>query len=310
MQIQPCALTGADRQQEICHRERLHAAFARLIVVPVAVLLLGLPMTGVADEPDPDKWQFTLTPYLWLPTIGGDLRYELPPGSGGAPVFDVGPTDWLDLLNYALLVGGSAKKGRFSVMSDFVYLEMSNEPDTRLASVETSISGPGGRIEIPVGAEVTLDSETELTGYTWSIALGYELHGTERSVIDGFIGARYFDVDVETRWSLTGAIITPGGTEVFPADGQIGGDTELWDAIIGVRGRFALGDSRWSVPYYADIGSGSSDLTWNAYLGLTYGFKWGDLLFAYRHLQYEEGESDLLGNFSFSGPAIGASFRF
>jgi hypothetical protein len=266
--------------------------------------------TVLAQEADPDQWQFTLTPYLWLPTIAGDLKYELPPGNGGNPTFDVGPTDWLDLLNVAVLVGGSAEKGRFSITSDFVFLSMSNEPDSRLASVETSISGPGGRVDIPVGVDVTLDTETDLTGYTWTIAFGYELSRADRSYLDAFIGARYFDLDVETTWSLTTSITAPGGTEVLAADGQIGNDTELWDAIIGLRGQFALGDSRWSVPYYVDIGSGSSDFTLNAFTGLTYGFGWGDLLFAYRHLAYDEGPSGLVQGFSFSGPAIGARFKF
>ena len=264
----------------------------------------------LAQEADPDQWQFTLTPYLWLPTIAGDLKYELPPGNGGNPTFDVGPTDWLDLLNVAVLVGGSAEKGRFSITSDFVFLSMSNEPDSRLASVETSISGPGGRVDIPVGVDVTLDTETDLTGYTWTIAFGYELSRADRSYLDAFIGARYFDLDVETTWSLTTSITAPGGTEVLAADGQIGNDTELWDAIIGLRGQFALGDSRWSVPYYVDIGSGSSDFTLNAFTGLTYGFGWGDLLLAYRHLAYDEGPSGLVQGFSFSGPAIGARFKF
>ena len=279
-------------------------------MIPVVTGLLGLPMTGLAQESDPDQWQFSLTPYLWLPTIAGDLRFELPPGSGGNPSFDLGPTDWFDMLNFAAFVGGTAKKGRFSIISDIAYLSMSNEPDSRLASVETIVSGPGGRVEIPVGADITLDTETDLTGFMWSMALGYELHRTDRSNLDAFIGGRYFGVDVETSWSLTTAITTPGGTEVFPAAGQIGNDTDLWDAIVGIRGQFALGDSRWSVPYYVDVGSGSSDITWSAFTGLTYGFEWGDLLFAYRHLEYDEGSSGLLQNFSFTGPAIGARFNF
>ena len=82
-----------------------------------------------------DGWTFSLTPYLWLPTIEGKLRYELPPGSGD-PTIGVGPTDWLELLNYAALVSGSARKGRYSITSDFVYLSMSKIGDGRLLGVE------------------------------------------------------------------------------------------------------------------------------------------------------------------------------
>jgi len=44
--------------------------------------------------------------------------------------------------------------------------------------------------------------------------------------------------------------------------------------------------------------------------GLTRSFGWGEILFVYRHLEYDEDFDGLMQNFSFSGPALGASFRF
>ena len=310
MSARSISLSAPTSPSHVRHRDQRRSVSTRRVLIPVILSLIGPPLAATAQEKDPDEWRFSLTPYLWLPTIAGDLAYEAPPGGGGSPSFDLGPTDWLDMLNFAALVGGTAKKGRFSIMSDFVYLSMSNEPDSRLASVDAVIPGPGGIIEIPVNVDVTLDTETDLTGFTWNLAFGYELRKTETSNLDAFIGARYFSLDAETSWSLTAAVTTPGGTEVLPAAGAIGSETELWDAIIGVRGKFGLGNSRWSVPYYADVGSGDSDLTWNAFAGLTYAFDWGDLLLAYRHLEYDEGPSGLLQGFSFSGPAFGATFVF
>jgi len=54
------------------------------------------------------------------------------------------------------------------------------------------------------------------------------------------------------------------------------------------------------------FGTGSSDLTWSAMTGLTRSFGWGDILFVYRHLEYDEDFDGLMQNFSFSGPALGA----
>jgi len=51
-------------------------------------------------------------------------------------------------------------------------------------------------------------------------------------------------------------------------------------------------------------------MTWSAMTGLTRSFGWGDILFVYRHLEYDEDLDGLMQNFSFSGPALGASFRF
>jgi len=59
-----------------------------------------------------------------------------------------------------------------------------------------------------------------------------------------------------------------------------------------------------------DIGAGSSDMTWSAMTDLTRSFGWGDILFVYRHLEYDEDFDGLMQSFSFSGPALGASFRF
>ena len=97
---------------------------------------------------------------------------------------------------------------------------------------------------------------------------------------------------------------------VLPAQGSIGRDTNLWDGIVGMRGEFGVGDGNWSVPYHFDIGAGSSDLTWSAMAGLSFAFNWGDLMFIYRHLGYDQDAVGLLQDFSFSGPAVGARFRF
>ena len=71
-----------------------------------------------------NEWQYSLTPYLWLPVIDGALNYGPPPGGGGNPNVEVGPTDWLDLLNFAVLVSGSARKDDFVMFSDFVYFQV------------------------------------------------------------------------------------------------------------------------------------------------------------------------------------------
>jgi hypothetical protein len=44
--------------------------------------------------------------------------------------------------------------------------------------------------------------------------------------------------------------------------------------------------------------------------GLAYSYQWGDLMLVYRHLYYDRGDDGLMEDFSFSGPAFGARFRF
>ena len=61
------------------------------------------------------------------------------------------------------------------------------------------------------------------------------------------------------------------------------------DAIVGLRGRRNIGGEQWFVTYYADVGAGDSDLTWQANVGAGYAFGWGDVVLAYRYLDYDEG---------------------
>jgi hypothetical protein len=257
-----------------------------------------------------DGWQFRLTPYIWLPTIDGSLKYELPSGAGGNPEISVGPTDWLDLLNSGLLLSGSATKGRFSLYSDVLYLSMTSKNDGRVLSVDDTITVPGTRIPVPISADLNLNTRTDLDGLAWTIAGGYQLAASETSSVSAFVGARYFGVDVKSSWDLTAEISIPGTGAILPAQGQVSSDVDLWDAIVGVQGAFDLGEGNWSALYYLDVGAGDSDLTWNAVAGVLRAYGWGELLLAYRHLEYDQASNKLLQDFSFSGPGIGARFSF
>jgi len=279
-----------------------------LIAYSVACSVL-LAFANARAQTDADEWQYSLTPYLWLPTIDGTLNYGPPPGGGGDPNVEVGPTDWLDLLNFAVLVSGSARKGDLVIFSDFVYLSMETT-DSSVLSVDDTNLAPGALGLVPVDASLTVGTKSDLDGITWTLAAGYRIVDTSTSTVAAFAGVRYFGIDVSTRWNLTTEIMTPGGTTVLPAEGSVSGNVDLWDGIIGVRGQFDLTSEKWSVPYYLDVGTGQSDLTWQAMAGVSYAFGWGDLLVLYRHLEYDEGSGDLMQSFSFSGPVVGGRFSF
>jgi len=280
---------------------------SRGIVAAVVLLAWALP---AAAQDAPEQWRYHLTPYLWLPTIDGALKYDLPPGSGGSPEISVGPTDWLELLNAGLLLSGSATKGRFGLYGDLVYLSLESKNDGRVLSVDDTISVPGTRIPIPVSADLSINTRSDLDGLLLSVAGGYQFAESDRSNAVLFAGVRLFDVDVSSGWELTAEITVPGAGVVLPSQGQIGSDVSLVDGIIGLRGHNQLGQGKWAFQYYVDAGAGDSDLTWNAMAGFAYEYGWGDLLIAYRHLAYDQDSNSLLQDFSFSGPGLGARFTF
>ena len=209
------------------------------------VLLVSVAIPAAARAAD-DGWRFSLTPYLWLPTIDGRLKYDLPPGSGD-PTIGVGPTDWFELLNFAALVNGSARKGRFSITSDFVYLSMSRIEDGRVIGVDDPGAASAG-FGIPVGAGLTLDTSTDLDGTQWSIDVGYALFQDDRLHMDVFIGARYFSVDVSTRWSLESDVLGPGGNPILDAEGGASSDTRANTAGLTRSGRSKASCSSGNMP--------------------------------------------------------------
>ena len=134
--------------------------------------------------------------------------------------------------------------------------------------------------------------------------------GGENSSLDLLAGFRLLSIKAETDWRLAGSVTGPGPGQSFGASGSVSQTKTLWDGIIGIRGLIGLGDSKWAVPYYLDVGTGDSALTWQGAAGIEYRFPWGDLQLIYRHLYYDMEGDKLIQEVSFSGPALGANFRF
>jgi len=264
-----------------------------------AIALAALP--GAQAQSGTERWTFAVTPYVWLPNVDGTLTYSAPPGTGGRPEVGVGPNDYLENLDFALMLAGEARRGKWSIVTDAVYLDFGSEK-----SAVRSVNFGGAALSAGLNA----NTQSSLKGLQWTLAAGYTVVQTPSVTLDVLAGFRYLGVEARTEWQLATAVSGPGGGQTFPASGSVSESTDLWDAIIGVRGRVRLGESRWFVPYHLDAGGGSSSLTWQGLVGIAYGFKWGDAVLAYRHLFYDQSDGKLFQDFSFSGPALGVSFRF
>jgi len=278
----------------------------RALRVGLALMtLIAVSLPAYAGEPAPaDKWTFALRPYLWAPGISGTLKYDIPPTGDGAANVDFS-SYVLENLNFALMLTAEARKGDWSVLTDVVYLDVESG-DTNVKSV--SFTGPGGRFEVSVGAN--LDTNASLSGVLWELAGGYTVARGGNSSLDLLAGFRLLTIKAETDWLLSGSITdnVSGGT--FARSGGVSQSETLWDGIIGIRGTVGLGDSRWAIPYYLDVGTGSSALTWQGVAGIEYRYDWGDLQLMYRYTYYDMKEDKLLQNVSLGGPAIGVNFRF
>jgi hypothetical protein len=266
----------------------------------LAVLVLCGPLGAAAQTPG-NQWMFSITPYLWLPNIDGTLKYGVPPGAGGSPEVKVGPNDYLEALRFAMMISGEARKGRWSVFTDFIYLDFHSEE-----SAVKSINFGGDR----VSSSANVSTDSSLKGGAWTLGGGYAVLPGRPVEMDVFGGLRYFGLHASTDWQLTATVTGPGGGQTFPRTGSISARVDLWDGIAGFKGRVWIGRSNWAIPYYFDVGTGSSSLTWQGMLGVAYSWNWIEARLAYRHLYYDQKDDKLIQDMRFSGPALGVTFRF
>ena len=244
-------------------------------------LLLVLSVISNAAAQDEDDWQFDLTLYGWFTDIGGTVSH--PGGVVPGGPFDVDVSVIIDNLSMVFMGGFEARKSRWSIIADAIYLGIGNDKDTFL----TTASG------VPVKANVDLDfSAWLLTG-----AVGYEVVQSDRGTLSVVGGVRYATIDVDATLG------------VLRQEAKRSESQSLVDGIVGLRGFINLNE-QWYVPYYADIGTGDSDLTWQALAGIGYRFSWGDIKLVYRYLKYEMDDDKLLKDLDLSGPALGVVFRF
>ena len=105
-------------------------------------------------------------------------------------------------------------------------------------------------------------------------------------------------------WSLGQLGATFGGV------GDITAARTVVDGIVGLRGRIRIAETPLFVPYYFDIGTGGSQLTWQIASGLGYQFnKWGAASVTYRYLSFQHGGA-VVDRTTLKGPVLMVSFAF
>jgi hypothetical protein len=285
-----------------CLRMGFRATWAGLVLVLSALVLPAQAQTIPRAEPG---WQFSVTPYAWVPSIDGTLRYQLPTqsGSGSADVSKDG-SSLLEALNFAAMIAAEARYQRYSVLTDFIYLDLgANGSKVR----DVNFGGGGGRTG--VGADLDRGTESSLSGSLWTLMGGYTVTQGDWGHADIVGGFRLFSLNSETNVSLAADLTAPRGSAGLSRNARLSESATLFDGIIGMRGRLVIGDGFYA-PYAFDIGTGSSTLTWQASAALGYQFSWGGVALGYRYLSYEQGSNNLVQDFSFGGPFLALNFTF
>src|SRR5512139_3132977 len=99
------------------------------------ILILGIPAAANAQSA-PDRWTVELTPYLWAAGLDGTTAAD---GTGSE--IDTDYTFFsLDNLDFALGTAVEARKGRWGVLGDAMYVKFSDAFD-RGPNSEVELSG-------------------------------------------------------------------------------------------------------------------------------------------------------------------------
>ena len=175
----------------------------------VAVLmLLCFGITPLAAESPPkNNWEFGTEVYLWGASIGG----QTPSGSN----IDIHFDDLFDNLEMAFMGTFDARKDRWSILADVIYLDVKDEKSTR-----------------------GISSSVELTGWILTPLVGYTLVDKRQGNLILVGGARYLYLDADLRAGSRG--ISDSG--------------DVWDGIVGIKSRVNLSE-KWYLSCYLDIGT-------------------------------------------------------
>jgi hypothetical protein len=279
---------------KICARFKRHAA---ILALAAGALLPSMAAAQAQQAPwQGEKWEYQGTLYGWFPSISGSSRF---PVDAGGSTINLNTDDVVHSINGFFMGSLEANNGRWGGFTDVLYLDISgSKSGTRDFTI--------GNIGLP--ATTSADLDLDIKGWVWTLAGEYRVKSDPDLKVDLLAGARLLDLKQNLNWAISGDLGTIAATS---RTGSKEASQSNWDAIIGVKGRYAFGaDRKWSVPFYLDVGTGQSDSTTQAAIGLGYSFGWGDIHAMYRYLDYKFKSDRVMQDLKLNGPMIGATWRW
>lgn len=258
-----------------------------------------IPVIGHAQSAAPagDRWQTGLSIYGFFPSMGGTTSFPTLPGTP-SPGISVDASTILENLKMTFMGSLELHNGKWGAYTDLLYVNVgSSKSGTRDFQVD-------GR---PVDLTGNLSLDVKMVG--WTLAGQYRLAtGDPALTADLLAGARVLSVKNTLGWSFAGAA---GSHPLVGRSGSTEVEDSFWDAIIGIKGRYAFGAERqWFVPYYLDIGTGQTKLTYQIATGIGYKFGWGEMAATWRYISYDMKSGKPVESVTFNGPQIGATWRW
>jgi hypothetical protein len=249
-------------------------------------------LAGLASPARAADWEFSLAPYLWGAGLEGTLEAERVSADVDIPFSDI----W-DNLDAGVLTQFEARRGRFSLASNLVYLKLSPDAE-RPRSPLLPVASPGSFRVRAVVQQGILELRP-----AWEVAAFEPAEGA-RLALDLGPGARVMWLDQHLHVALR------PGVPVGPFSRRFDESNAWVDLLAAARVRARFGE-RLGLTVAGDYGGfdlgSSSHRTWSLLGVFTYrlGEHW-DLALGWRTLELERGAADI----EMAGPLVGAAYRF
>lgn len=243
-------------------------------MVALAFNYWGTEPVAAADYPAAEEWNFAGEVFFWGAGIKGTVQT-------GEDI-DVPLHDIVDALDFGFMGSLAARKNKWSLAAYLVYVDL------------------GGKKSIPfeLAPGNSADFNLDLTQFITTAVVGYKLFDNGKSEFNMVAGGRYNTIDLNLRYHIGESI-----------SGRLSESGNVLDFIVGAQGRTDLND-QWYINYYADIGTGDSDMTWQALAAINYRFNKVDVTLGYSYLDWDFKRKSAIRDMSLSGPYAGIKFRF
>jgi hypothetical protein len=259
-------------------------------IAPTLTLSFAVMPFAAQAQTSTDDWKYAAIIYGYLPYIGGSASF---PALGDSVSSKV-----ISNLKFGFMGTLLAQRKQWGVFTDLVYADISG---SKSATRDLNIRG----VTIPEG--VTADANLSIKLTLWTLAGSYRFVDTPQQFFDGFAGARLMDLKEDLGYQFSADVPPLAGPS---RQGSLSTSASNWDAILGVKGRLFFGDRReWFVQYYLDAGTGQSQYTYQAVGGLGYSFGWGQVVAAWRYIDYRFFSNND-ARLSLNGPAVGLEFHW
>ncbi|NDY95503.1 hypothetical protein [Wenzhouxiangella limi] len=267
---------------------RMFAMKSRIVFLCSSVVLLVQAIPAIAESRSASDWEFQVTPYLWAAGLDGRVSHD------GLPIELRPNASFGDVWSF-LDIGGmlrfEASKGRWGLVSDFIYVELSDR--------ERFLFGT---------AEADLDTDV----FSAMLAGTFRLVGEGRqSHLDVLFGVRYWELGAEIAFGIADEVEIPSDL-ALPRQYRVKESGSSPEPVLGLKGHYALSRDFY-LGGWAMLGGdfGQSVLTQDYMAFLGYSFSdHASLQLGYRRLEIDFDSSGLQLDTTMHGPTIGLDWRF